>query len=479
MVVIVDNSVERMKSLHIAPMLDVSGREFRQLMRILSRRAVLWTEMVVDTTIIHTKEMDYHLDYERDNSHPIICQIGGNDGNLIQKACEMILEYEYTELNLNLDCPSNRVAGKRQFGAALMKQPEVAESVLLAMHAVTKKLPILEGETAEAKDDYTRQHCPISVKCRIGVDEMDTLDDMIALISRLKKYCRIFYLHARKAILGGLLNPAQNRSVPPLNYPRVYQICILFPDCAFYVNGGIMDLKAAKEICYGRPPDIDNNMDGHSSVPCRTCDLPNGSCIAPLPIGNIPTNLLGCMLGRIAMDNPCILWDVDRYFYGEERNPCQTRREILKHYCLYIQRMYPRRCCDRDPRVTSKITDPKNLAFQYDACQICSDLLQSTDFLNSKRTLSIAPPHQASNDTVQGGGDVRVATIVMDRCIKPINNIFCGQPCSKVFRQEVNRLARDRSVRNCGPAALIARALTVVPTEILDQELVATERLHL
>lgn len=458
------------KSLHIAPMLDVSGREFRQLMRILSRRAVLWTEMVVDTTIIHTNEMDYHLDYERENSHPIICQIGGNDGDLVRKACETIKRYEYSGLNLNLDCPSNRVAGKRQFGAALMKQHEIAEDVVLAMHEATGFRPHAD-EGVEAKD--TNEHCHISVKCRIGVDEMDTLDDLVALIRRLKTNCRTFFIHARKAILGGLLNPAQNRSVPPLDYPRVYQLCRLFPDCDFYINGGIMDLKAAKELCYGRSLDCaSNNVDqnGHGSVPCPACGMPNGSCVAPLPIGQVPTNLRGCMLGRIAMDNPCILWDIDRYFYGEKCNPCRTRREILERYCTFIERMYPRRCCDQDPRVTSKITDPKNWTFEYDACQLCADL-QSTTFLSMKRPLSVAPQSYGT------GNGVRVATIVMDRCIKPINNIFCGQPSSKLFRQEVNRLARDLTVRNCGPAALIARALSIVPAELLDQELVATEDL--
>ncbi len=449
-----------LKSLHIAPMLDVSGREFRQLMRILSRRAVLWTEMVVDTTIIHTHEMDYHLDYERENSHPIICQIGGNDGNLVRKACETILDYDYSELNLNLDCPSNRVAGKRQFGAVLMRQPEIAESVVLAMHEATKLAPA--NEQLKAKEP-----CPISVKCRIGVDEIDTLDDLVALIGRLKTYCKVFYLHARKAILGGVLNPAQNRSVPPLNYPRVYQICRIYPDCDFYINGGIKDLKAAKEICYGRPDCPENiYINVHGSVPCEACGILNGSCVAPLPNGEIPTNLRGCMLGRVAIDNPCILWDVDRYFYGEESNPCRTRRDILDQYCSYIQRMYPRRCCDRDPRVTSKITDPKNFAFEYDTCELCADL-QTTDS-SRKMSLSIAPPTAIGND-------IRVATIVMDRCIKPINNIFCGLPRAKLFRQEVNRLARDLTVRNCGPAALIARALRVAPPELLDQDLVATE----
>lgn len=453
------------KSLHIAPMLDVSGREFRQLIRILSRRAVLWTEMVVDTTIIHTQEMDYHLDYERENSHPIICQIGGNSGCLIRQACTTILGYEYSELNVNLDCPSNRVAGKRQFGAVLMKQPKIAESVVLAMLEATKLAAADEPSVPEG-----HKIRPISVKCRIGVDEIDTLDDLIELIGRLKKHCKVFYIHARKAILGGVLNPAQNRSVPPLDYPRVYRICKLFPDCDFYINGGIKDLMTAKEICYGRSVglEIDSYNEVHGIIPCIACGFENGSCTAPLPIGEVPINLRGCMLGRIAMDNPCLLWDVDRFFYGEESNPSRTRREILEKYCKYLDTVYPRRCCDRDPYVTCKITDPKEFDFVYDSCHLCAEL--SLMDSKRKRSLSVAPTSRSGNDVT-----VKVATIVMDRCIKPINNIFYGLPKAKLFRQEVNRLARDLKIRNCGPSALIVRALCVIPDELLDQELISTE----
>jgi tRNA-dihydrouridine synthase A len=453
------------KSLHIAPMLDVSGREFRQLIRILSSRAVLWTEMVVDTTIIHTQEIDYHLDYERENSHPIVCQIGGNDAELIRKASKPILDYDYSELNVNFDCPSDRVAGKRQFGAVLMTQPDIAESVVLGMLEATICCTGDESPDSAAHDELR----PISVKCRIGVDDIDTLDDLVALIGRLRNHCRVFYVHARKAILGGLLNPAQNRSIPPLNYPRVYQICRLFPDCDFYINGGIKDLKAAKDICYGRPNGSESYGKSHGTIPCLACGFQNGSCVAPLSTEEVPCNLRGCMLGRIAIDNPCILWDIDRYFYGEESNPSSTRREIFEKYCKYIGRVYPRRCCDQDPRVTSKITHPKDFDFEYDACQLCADL-QPT-YSNMNGSISVAPPSELFGNSAQ----VKIATIVVDRCIKPINGIFYGLPKAKLFRQEINRLARDLKVRNCGPAALISRALRVVPDELLDQELIASE----
>jgi tRNA-dihydrouridine synthase A len=98
-------------TIHIAPMLDVTNREFRQLMRILSKRCILWTEMVVDETIVYTKDLEFHLEYERESSHPIICQLRGNHPDTILPATQTILEYGYDEVNINMDCPCNRVSG--------------------------------------------------------------------------------------------------------------------------------------------------------------------------------------------------------------------------------------------------------------------------------------------------------------------------------------------------------------------------------
>lgn len=343
--------------LHIAPMLDVTGREFRQLMRILSKRAVLWTEMVVDTTILYTSsslsssssgsssssfssdKMDFHLGYEQPNSHPIVCQLGGSDPVQLKAAARTVVRYGYDEINLNMDCPSDRVAGRRQFGAVLMKQPDVAANAVRALHEASCEYHQQQMQQQQqqqqqyAGDDDAGSERPItkiSVKTRIGVDDMDSLDESIRLIRRLRDDggCRTFHMHARKAILGGKLNPAQNRSVPPLNYQHVYDLCRTFSDCEFYLNGGIRTLRAAKELCYGRlrPGMDDHNNDDvkgnegqhHGVIPCTICNFPNGSCIAPPPSATkVPSNLCGVLLGRVALDNPCMLWDVDRYFYGE------------------------------------------------------------------------------------------------------------------------------------------------------------------
>ncbi|KAL3911279.1 MAG: hypothetical protein SGILL_007343, partial [Bacillariaceae sp.] len=229
-----------------------------------------------------------------------------------------------------MGCPSNRVERIRRFGALLMKEIEVAESAVQAM---------LQASQDFGGKEQSESATPISVKCRIGVDEYDSLDDLVTLIRRLNQQgCTIFYLHARKAILGGLLSPSQNRQVPALNYPRVYAVCKIFPDCEFYINGGIKTLKDAKDVCFGREEE-ERSISGRGihNVPCEACNFPNGSCVAP-PAPVARPNLRGCLMGRAAADNPCIFWDADRYFYGEATNPCQTRREILEKYCAYLER---------------------------------------------------------------------------------------------------------------------------------------------
>lgn len=445
------------KTLHVAPMMDVSTREFRALIRIMSKRTVLWTEMVVDSTIVHTNDLDFHLEFDRDISHPITCQIGGCKQERIREATEKVLQYGYDEINLNMGCPSHRVEGERKFGALLMKQITVAEQAVEAMQKASSEY-----------SEKTSLRTPISVKCRVGVDEYDTLDDLVDLIRRLyQKGCRRFYLHARKAVLGGLLSPSQNRDIPPLNYPRVYAICRLFPDCDFYINGGIKNLADAKAVCYGRGVQ-ESSLEKHGShgnIPCESCGFENGSCVAP-PQDNAPINLKGCLLGRAAMENPVVFWDVDRYFYGEVKNPCQNRREILYRYCEYLEKVYPRRCCDDNPTVTTRITGSTSFHCVYDYCHKCAALF--TQEQNGRSTIA---PVDFSKDFGK-----KITSHVLNRCVKPINNIFFGLPKSAIFRQCLHEVSRNDSVYgNCGPSALIRRALLSVPKSFLDEPLVSAE----
>ncbi|MEL7342450.1 MAG: tRNA-dihydrouridine synthase, partial [Bacteroidota bacterium] len=194
------HSDERQKELHIAPMMSGTTREMRELMRILSRRMVLWTEMVADQTAIHASHLGHVLGHctmagdgskEDDAQHPIVCQLGGCQGSRLFEATLLVQRYgDYDEVNLNCGCPSDRVTGKEEFGAVLMKKIEVAEAAIEAM-----------VEAATALERSPR----ISIKCRVGVDDHDTVEHLTEFISRMTKHTKIFYLHARKAVLGGIL----------------------------------------------------------------------------------------------------------------------------------------------------------------------------------------------------------------------------------------------------------------------------------
>ncbi|MGB1793579.1 MAG: hypothetical protein ACPHMS_06880, partial [Candidatus Poseidoniaceae archaeon] len=115
-------------------------------------------------------------------------------------------------------------------------------------------------------------------------------------------------------------------------------------------------------------------------VPCATCNLPYGSCTQPPVIA--PINLKGCMMGRAAMDDPCLFHNADKYFFDEANNPCTTRREVLDKYCLWLERTYPRRCCDSDERITFEYPAPK-VTHEQDYCMICSEIY-GPEQINSK-----------------------------------------------------------------------------------------------
>ena len=485
------------KELHIAPMLNYSTREFRQLFRILSSQLILWTEMVVDDTIANATNLDAHLGYDvntnacsttsSNKTRRLVCQIGGSAPELCGPAAAVVcLQYQYHEINLNVDCPSDRVtSGQREFGASLMKQATRTANVLQSMqqHVGTEK--------------------HVSIKCRIGVDEWDSLEFMVKFIQTLQPVCRRFYLHARKCILGGRMNARQNRSVPPLNYPRIYELCRLFPDCDFWINGGIHTLKHAKQIVYGT---IHNNTDTHCnngnhaerkplqhSVPCSLCAAPYGSCIAPP--SRVPHNLRGCMMGRAAMEDPCLFADVDRYFYGLPRNPCQNRRQVLERYCVYLEKLYPRRCCDTDPRNTFEYPAPDVTIPDHQYCPICIDMyaLNSHGIVNTIALIDVAKLSFGDNDAKpspeddgHGNGNIlkknnqnqskpkpKISSRIIGRSLKPVQGMFHNVPkYSKLFRRVCDALGQDTSIRNCGPGYILRKAMQSIPDEILDREFV-------
>jgi tRNA-dihydrouridine synthase A len=460
-------------------MLHVSTREFRQLFRILSKRVVLWTEMVVDELVYHNHEdrsngtLETHLGYDDTNEHPVICQLGGIVPSHTALATQLAVERGYDEINLNVGCPSDRVSGKREFGAVLMKQ---LSRLLLLVQAMRENA----GDT------------PISVKCRLGVDDWDSWEVLEEFVDTLRPYYRIFYVHARKCLLQ-VLSPAQNRLVPPLNYPRVYRLCERFPDCDFYINGGIPGLRAAKTLCYGTAVMAERGNDqqetdsgvaplemlptisteevpseGHHAVPCELCKLSNGSCIAPPSVA--PGNLKGCMLGRAAMDHAAQFWDVDRFIYGEPSNPCRNRREVLTQYAEYLERTYPRRCCDdQDDYVTAPRWPSTPVEHTKAFCTNCAEFYCLDDLKDGESnciTLDDVVPSVI--------GPYKVSSRVLERCLKPVWSLLHHMPQAKNFRKACDRYGQS-AYRNCGPAIVLRKAMQVLPDNVWDRDFVRTD----
>lgn len=208
----------------IAPMLDWTDRHCRYFLRQLSRHTLLYTEMVTTGAIIHGKG-DY-LAYS-DEEHPIALQLGGSDPAALAQCAKLAQARGYDEINLNVGCPSDRVQNGR-FGACLMGEAQLVANCVNAMRDVVS--------------------IPVTVKTRTGIDDRDDYAFLCEFIDIVSKWggCDMFIVHARKAWLSGL-SPKENREIPPLDYPRVYQLKRDFPHLTLSLNGGIKTLVEAKE----------------------------------------------------------------------------------------------------------------------------------------------------------------------------------------------------------------------------------------
>ncbi len=203
----------------LAPMMQRTDRHFRYLLRLLAPDLRLYTEMITAQALLHS-DPEALLQFDC-SEHPLALQLGGSNPEILAKAALIGAEFGFDEINLNIGCPSDRVASG-DFGACLMARPERVAECVAAMTAVVD--------------------IPISVKTRCGIDDHDSYEfvaDFIATVSRAG--CQFFILHARKAILGGL-SPKENRTIPPLRYPLVYQLAEDFPELRMLINGGIRDL---------------------------------------------------------------------------------------------------------------------------------------------------------------------------------------------------------------------------------------------
>ena len=236
-------------------MMDWTDRHCRYLHRLLTRRALLFTEMVTSAAIVHG-DRERLLGF-RDVEHPVAVQLGGSDAAELAEATRIATDFGYDEVNLNVGCPSDRVQSGR-FGACLMAEPERVASCVRAMR--------------EATD------LPVTVKCRIGIDDQDTeqsLDRFVDLM--IDAGAAHIYVHARKAWLKGL-SPKENRTIPPLDYPRVYRLAERVAPFELSINGGIETLDAAEEHLQ---------------------------------------HVSGVMLGRAAYHEPAMLADIDHRFFGD------------------------------------------------------------------------------------------------------------------------------------------------------------------
>ncbi|MGI8473768.1 tRNA dihydrouridine(20/20a) synthase DusA [Pectobacterium brasiliense] len=249
-----DSRASRLNRFSIAPMLDWTDRHCRYFLRQLSSQTLLYTEMVTTGAILHGKG-DY-LAYSEEE-HPLALQLGGSDPQALAQCAKLAEQRGYDEVNLNVGCPSDRVQNGR-FGACLMGEAALVADCIKAM-----------------KDSTS---IPITVKTRIGIDDQDSYEFLCDFIQTVAERgeCETFIVHARKAWLSGL-SPKENREIPPLDYPRVYQLKRDFPALTIAINGGVKTLEEAKTHLQ---------------------------------------HLDGVMMGREAYQNPGILAQVDRELFG-------------------------------------------------------------------------------------------------------------------------------------------------------------------
>lgn len=258
----------------VAPMMDWTDRHCRAFHRIMTRNALLYTEMATSAAVTHG-DVERLIGFDP-VEHPVALQLGGSEPDELAQASRIGADLGYVEINLNVGCPSDRVQSGR-FGACLMREPELVAECVSAMQEVVG--------------------VPVTVKCRIGVDDQEpdvALRDLIDKVAATG--VRTFIVHARKAWLKGL-SPKDNRTIPPLNYDLVRTIKAERPDLEIILNGGLETLDQALTE---------------------------------------QRNLDGVMLGRAAYHTPWILSDVDAEFYGEASQP-SSPQQVVRDYLPYIE----------------------------------------------------------------------------------------------------------------------------------------------
>ena len=262
------------RRLAVAPMLDWTDRHCRYFLRLLSRHTLLYTEMVTTGAALHG-DRERLLAYDP-TEHPLALQLGGCDPGELARCARIAAEFNYDEVNLNVGCPSDRVQSGR-FGACLMAEPDLVTDGVAAMR--------------------TTVNLPITVKTRIGIDDRDSYEALTDFVGRVAGGgCEVFIIHARKAWLHGL-SPKENREIPPLRYDVVYRLKRDFPDLTIILNGGLRTLDQTEDEL-------------------RRVD--------------------GAMIGRAAYENPYLLTEADRRFFGSDAPP-PSRHQVIRAFLPYVE----------------------------------------------------------------------------------------------------------------------------------------------
>jgi len=256
--------------------MDWSDRHCRFFWRSLTRKARLYTEMITTGALLYG-DADYHLSHDP-GEQPLAVQLGGNDPAALAKAAILCEKAGYSEVNLNAGCPSDRVKSGA-FGASLMNNPALA------------------GDCIKAMQDAVS--IPVTLKCRIGVDNNDSYEALCHFIACVEQAgCSVFIIHARKAWLSGL-SPKQNREIPPLDYPRVFQLKRDFSHLQIVLNGGLTSIDACQDAL---------------------------------------EQLDGVMIGREAYQNPYFLAQIDSQIFNlKDQRTNISRRSIASQMVPYIE----------------------------------------------------------------------------------------------------------------------------------------------
>jgi len=262
------------RTISVAPMMDCTDRHDRFFLRLISKKVMLYSEMVATKSAIHGDRKKI-LSFSPEEK-PLALQVGGSDKKDLAEVSKIAEEMGYDEININLGCPSKKVQ-KNMFGACLMKEPNLVSECINEM--------------------VNSCNIPVTAKTRIGFDDTEDFDYLNKFILQMKEAgCKTFILHARKAILKGL-TPKQNLNIPKLNYQMVYKIKKENPDLEIIINGGISKIE-----------EIKNHL--------KICD--------------------GVMIGRAIYQNPYFLVDIEREIFKVKNHP--TREEVTEKLLKYLEK---------------------------------------------------------------------------------------------------------------------------------------------